>query len=399
MKEKTKYIEAIIDHAGDEDYIYTPLDLCDEMVSSITKLEGDILVVRNLEFIYTLYQKKVDMNTVHYSTNCDIKKQVAIQLGLDINNIYELDYNSKEINLGTEEDMKFDVIIQNPPYSNDKGYNFYYKSFIEKSIDLLNDGGKLVAIHPDSWRNSNKLKKFAKNIKEHLVELHLKGYDAFDVGTSVDWYLYSKTKTSSTKVYYKNGDIDDINLSNKEILSFSSNSIPAKIISKITKENYHNGIIRPKTFFNPPEHSYKGKYKQCGGRQNKEYKLNATSWVNNIFAYTNEPVKHQFDNKVVMSYIRKPRARYFNDNTGSLLAYYWLEDEINCNPESLVILLNSKMLWKIHLELINNDNSEKYIRPWFLQSLNFENLDVKTEDELYEHYNLTEEEIAWIENN
>ena len=302
----------------------------------------------------------------------------------------------KEVNFNT--DMKFDVIVQNPPYSNDKGYNFYYKSFIEKSIDELNDGGKLVAIHPDSWRNSNKLKKFANYIKEHLVELHLMGYDAFDVGTSVDWYLYSKIKTNNTNVHYKNGDIDNINLSNKEILSFSSNSIPAKIIEKITKENYNNGIIRPKTFFKPPEHSYKGKYKQCGGRQNKEHKLNATSWVNDIFAYTNEPVKHQFDNKIVMSYIRKPRARYFNDNTGSLLAYYWLENEINCNPESLVILLNSKMLWKIHLELINNDNSEKYIRPWFLQSLDFENLDIKTEEELYEHYNLTEEEINWIEN-
>lgn len=394
MKDKAKYIEAIIDHVGDKDYIYTPLDLCDEMVSSITKLEGNILVVRNLEFIYTLYQKKVDMNTVHYSTNCDIKKQVAIQLGLDINNIYELDYNKKEINLGTE-DMKFDVIIQNPPYNP----NSLWKKFVLMGIDLLNEDGQMVAIHPSTWRESSRHKKLCNHLKEHVSELHINEFEIWKeqkVATRTDWYLYNKNKIKNTNIYYSNGEVETISLKDiNQILRISTSSIPYSIIKKITKENYDNNIIIINTGFASSTHIKNGKYKQCGGRGN------GTGWTKGDFVLTDEPTKHQFENKVVMSYAGKPRAQYFSkdEQIGVGKALYWLTDN-----KSLPILLNSNMFWKLCCKIVDPDEGQYKpygtmagIPGWILKSLNFENLTAQTEEELYEHFGLTEEEIAWIE--
>jgi len=144
-EEIVKSLEKIYSESTDSHNIYTPLELCEEMINSLTDLNGDILVISNLEFLIVLKQKDVDMNNVHYSTSCDIKKQVAISLGVNINNIHLLEYNNKEINLGIEE-MKFDVIVANPPYQ--KGLHL---KFLDKCIDMKHDDGEIIFVHPAEW--------------------------------------------------------------------------------------------------------------------------------------------------------------------------------------------------------------------------------------------------------
>ena len=294
--------------------------------------------------------------------------------------------------LYNNKNMKFDVIAMNPPYNP----NSLWSKFVKKAINQLEDDGQMIAIHPDSWRTSSKNKKLCNHLKEHISELHITDFESFPgVGTSTDWYCYNKQMQSNCIIHYPNGDIENIKLSNIEnILRFSHNSIPGKILSKIcTVEN--NGLVQQgRTGY----HSlYKmhdpinGKYKQCGtsGR--------GTNWTKCDFSLTVEPNDNQFQNKVVMSYTRRPRAKYFSkeDEVGVVRADYWLTDN-----KSLPILLNSKMIWKLGIELTaqyGNNKSVWCFPYWFLQSLNFENLDVKSEEELYEHYNLTEEEINFCE--
>jgi len=319
-------------------------------------------------------------------------------VGINVNNIYNLQYN-KEINLNTT--VKFDIVIQNPPYNP----NSLWKKFVEKGIELLNDNGQMVAIHPDSWRTSSTHNKFCEHLKEHISELHINDYEIWKeqkVAIKTDWYLYNKQKINSTIVTYSNGDSEFLNLKeHNKILRFSTTSIYASILNKITKPNYDNGLIMEKGFnklYKPENHFVDGKYKQCGGSGN------GTGWTKGEFIYTNEPSEYQFENKIIMSYAGKPRATFFSkeEQVGCLLANILLTDNINTDPKSICLLYNSKLFLKLYLEIIgtkpwikNDDPSQ--IPAWILKSLNFENLNVQTEEELYKHYNLTKEEINWIE--
>lgn len=393
-KEIKLSLDKIYDKSTDLHNIYTPLNLCEDMINSLSNLNGNILVISNLEFLIIL-KSKISLHNVYYTTSCDIKKQVAISLGIDLNKIYNLEYNNKDINLGAQ-DMKFDVIVQNPPYNP----NSLWKKFVEKCIELLDENGQMVVIHPDSWRISSKHNKLCQHLKEHISELHIKQYEIWrdeKVAISTDWYLYNKKIQNNCIIHYLTGEIETINLKEeRKILNISKNSLPYSILNKIcTKDN--NGIIVINTGFASSVNVENGKYKQCGGIGN------GTGWINNNYVLTNEPTTHQYDNKIVMSYAGKPRAKYFNGNEGIGVgkALYWLTDN-----KSLPILLNSKMFWKLCCHI--NDPQPPYWKPygtmagipgWILKSLNFDNLNIQTEDELYKHYNLTEEEINWIERN
>ena len=286
--------------------------------------------------------------------------------------------------------MKFDVIAMNPPYNP----NSLWSKFVKKVIDQLEDDGQMVAIHPMTWRESSKHKKLCNHLKEHISELHIMDYTAFpNITIKTDWYLYNKNGSNNTYMTYSNGDTENINLKSiDKILRFSTKSIPYTILKKITKEDYNNGVIFKTTGFNALTHKSNGIYKQCGG------KGNGTGWTKGKFVLTNKPTEHQFEDKTVISYCGKPRAQYFSkeDKIGVGTGIYWLT-----NNKSLPILLNSKMFWKIvGIEIAYwHAGDPTALNTNILRSLNFENLDVKTEEELYEHYNLTEEEINWIENN
>lgn len=163
-EEIVKSLEKIYSESTDSHNIYTPLELCEEMINSLTKLEGDILVISNLEFLIVL-KSKINLDNVHYSTSCDIKKQVAISLGLKVNNIHFLEYNNKEINLGIEKNMKFDIIVMNPPY----GKGNPELKFLKKVYEICNfeNNGTVLSIQPLRWledplwkiKNSSKAKK------------------------------------------------------------------------------------------------------------------------------------------------------------------------------------------------------------------------------------------------
>lgn len=392
-EEIIKSLNKVYENSKDSHNIYTPLELCEEMINSLSDLidNKSILVISNLEFLIVL-KSKINLENVHYTTSCDIKKQVAISLGLNVNNIYNLEYN-KEISLGIEENMKFDYIIQNPPYNP----NSLWKKFVEKGIDLLNTDGQMIAIHPDSWRISANNDKFCQHLKEHISLLNITEFNSFPgVGTSTDWYLYHKIKQNKCKVTYANGDIELLDLKSvQNILRFSNKSIPYNILQKICTKN-NNGLIQQgRTGYHPLYKKHdpiKGIYKQCGteGR--------GTNWTTDDFSLTVEPNENQFKNKVVMSYTRRPRAKFFcdTDAIGAVRVDYWLTDN-----KSLPILLNSNIVWKLGIELTTQEINRKThsvlsFPYWFLQSLNFDNLNVQTEEELYSHYNLTQDEISWI---
>ena len=380
----------------DSHKIATPLELCREMIQSLMRnsvhlMKKSYLVVSNLEFIYVLAKRLPTMENVWYATpDMEDMGQAACAMGVKPEHLLVCKYETATI----KTEMKFDAVISNPPYNP----NSLWKKFVELQISLLKDDGKMVTIHPNSWRDSSDHKKIYDILKQNIQELHICDFEVFKekkINVSTDWYIYSNNYQGQQKIFYSNGDNEIIDLRNiNKILRISTQSISYSILNKIcTKQD--NNIIFAKGFdklYKKDNYNPKGKYRQCGGEGR------GTKWTEGNFQITNESSKHQFENKVVMAYCRKPRARFFSkeENVGVLRAYYWLT-----NNKSLPLLLNSKMLWKIiimvtSIEPWRKTPSIQDIPAWLLRTLDFDELQATTEEELYEHYKLTQEEINWV---
>ena len=138
-------------------------------------------------------------------------------------NIYDKSFIEKEYN----PDIKFDIIMGNPPYNPPKGLsgkssgNSIWQNFVMKSFYMLSDNGYLVYIHPPGWKKPTldiyreklflETNDYTKQIRQGQVWQVLKNHGAFN-------YIYSNDQKSKHVeyinyfpavdyyVYQKNGD-------------------------------------------------------------------------------------------------------------------------------------------------------------------------------------------------
>lgn len=90
-------------------------------------------------------------------------------------------------------DIRFDIIVGNPPYQSDKkgGQNKIYNQFCKKSLDILSDDGLLLFITPTSVLNKGK--RFCLNCIQGLRYVKFISDWFPDVGVSICAWLIDKT--------------------------------------------------------------------------------------------------------------------------------------------------------------------------------------------------------------
>jgi hypothetical protein len=262
--------------------VFTPVELVNEMLDKIptsvwenpttTFLDpcmgkGTFLVeiVNRLVYIYGYSEEDAISRVYGYDVRI---KYINFNKRGGLVNIFYKDFLIEEFN------MKFDVVIGNPPYQlkvGDKKTEPLWNKFFYKSITVLTEGGYLSFIHPSGWRDiEGKFKDIQdvmKTKKINYLSLHDEkdSQKIFGVQSCFDWYVLQNSQPENgftttikctdntiisedlTKMnFIPNGNFGEIKLllaGDKDekvnlIFSYSDYETRKKHMSKIPTEEY-----------------------------------------------------------------------------------------------------------------------------------------------------------------
>ena len=179
--------------------VHTPQKLTDAVLSNLNLDNKDILVLLNVEFIISLVVVyNVDPSRITFFSDHENKSKLAQRFGVKY--------------IKGEPDMKFDIVVGNPPYqdpTNDK--KMLWNAFMDKSVDLLNPDGHLAMVTPATWlRATTNIHNSYRAFEELEVEkavVYAKDDTPFNVGSTISYHITKNTKRKPntpvyTPVYY-----------------------------------------------------------------------------------------------------------------------------------------------------------------------------------------------------
>lgn len=311
--------------------------------------------------------------------------------------------------LEEEFNMKFDVVVGNPPYqSSDSSLNLW-PLFTEKGIDILKDDGHIAFITPTTWMRPSTDIKRKKELggskyvfKDFMQVYNTKSMNVgtvkqhFNVGSTFCWFIIEKSD-------YKNSTcITDIN--NEEFIvdlknfTVFPNEAPKKVITifeklQAHKEKFNFKGIRGKGREDLEYQSTKDdvyQYKYIGSQYNKKNfskEFNCMMWYSN----TKHPDYHL--PKVVINYIGDIVPYVDNGDAGfqyCQVHFLESEDEVKGAKD----LFNSK-LFKLFYKFVrygmHNEAGVLNALPKIDLTRRWSN------DDLYHYFNLTDDEIKFVE--
>lgn len=142
-----------------------------------------------------------------------------------------------------EFDMKFDVIVGNPPYQTETAGNSrpIWDKFTVSAFDHLNDNGYLVLVHPAGWRNVGGRYEYIRDLlyskQMEYLEIHNynDGRKTFGVSTRYDWYCLKNApskKGDGVLVKFEDGTTKKIDVTKLPFIPNHSYDKIAKLIAK-----------------------------------------------------------------------------------------------------------------------------------------------------------------------
>jgi 16S rRNA G966 N2-methylase RsmD len=145
-------------------------------------------------------------------------------------------------------EMKFDVVLGNPPYQikvGPKKTEPIWNKFVFKSLEVCKDGGFISLIHPSGWRNvdgkfkkvQNELKKYKMNwLSINSIE---KGISVFGAQIRFDIYLLQKIENndnSLTTIEFQDGEVEMVNIKSMEFIPNGNLEVVNRIFANENEE-------------------------------------------------------------------------------------------------------------------------------------------------------------------
>jgi hypothetical protein len=235
------------DYKRDIGLVYVPFQLAKQFVDNLPKRkynkEGITILVANAlnGTIPLMLREKFPLARIVCGEQFEYFRSHLERLGFET-------FIWEEIN------MKFDVIVGNPPYQKPKsdsrmgsrGASELWAEFVNKGLSILKDDGHFAFIHPNAWRKPEDRNDFWKlltqdNQMEKLVMSSGKGdLDWFGIGVRVDYYiLQKKAKYKNTIVIDHEGVTHDLDLANFDWLPNYAIGEIAQLLGKGTSVLYN----------------------------------------------------------------------------------------------------------------------------------------------------------------
>ena len=283
-----------------------------------------------------------------------------------------------------EPNMTPDVILMNPPFQNENSEATSGKmwiKFIKKALQILPENGYLACISPNSWTKGEISQQGSGTLLKLLTEqnlIHVNNIDCGSyfpgIGVSFSYFVVQKADGPSKGTLTQNGKTISVDFRRLRMIPKAINAV--SIVNK---------------FYGGPTF---------------QHKLN-TNVVNHLLdlkdvgttpVYTNGKIR--FTEKTGLDESEKILIPWANDyikgiRIGKMVAgdscVYMTADE---NAETLMTVLTSK-LYRFCLDQVRMAHHNEPVRKFPAVDLTR----TWTDEELYAHFELTPEEIEYIEKN
>ena len=358
------------------------------------------------DFLCSLKKFKFNKNNFKYRTLPDEKYKI----NNDGKKTNTLDYSEwlNELKKVEGRNMKFDYIIQNPPYAGTT-----HTQFFNKGLDMLSDTGKMTIIEPSTWLinlrkgkgNEPKVyRPMKERVNKHVKKVVIENYNkAFNISMYVPCSI---TYIDKSKEY---DNIEFINCGDKQIVNnindcnlIGNYELIQGILSKcknygdMMKDHiYHEGKTKI------DENTWYCKYPEIiggtggslcgiestkvGGKYDAETNFSKHKYGTYLISYTS-PCFHYYMNDInKIKPFKYDRGKHITDKVADCL--YGTKDELE-NWKYFVF--NNKLPLFLGISLITDQNNTvKQYTPWITDNQ-------YTDDEIYKMLNINKDEQLLI---
>lgn len=349
----------------------TPQPLIQEITANlVADKAASVLVLFTVE--WALYLREIGFTNIVVSAITDptIAKACAV-FGLKYQELSEIEENN----------MKFDVVVGNPPYQNGDNSNFY-REFVSLAKQLSDNVALVV---PSSM---------FKDLSEfnHLTHYSFKGTAFAGIQIVASWFIWRKSHTGDCVVLFPNGEIF---AESQFFIAPTTDLNQFRLVNRLLKDQYLGiSVQMGKLSRNKVIHDDNGV--MCiwsAGRKGQDF--DCVKVANSLVSQLSGIGLH----KVVFSGDYTTTAigptKYAKPEYGCALKAHFVEVSSYDEAMNLIMYLNSKFV-KYIIPVIKG-TSTKNGKTVFKLIPKIDLTRQWTDAELYKHFNLTQEEIDLIE--